>query len=171
MSTRALDAARRIGLRRSRLRRLLPAALAAFALAPLLACTEPRDTPRGAALLLPPEQNRLAVERAFDLWAAGVDPSAQLLAPDVRWSMREADGSVRHRTGGYGVVDVVSLPVPNLPGGAVHVVLHEVRAEDDLVVAIFDILAPDPSGATLSHSFHWTIHMAGGRAVAIVVGS
>lgn len=84
--------------------------------------------------------------------------------------MREADGSVRHRIGGYGVVDVVSLPVPNLPRGAVHVVLHEVRAEDDLVVAIFDILAPGPSGATLSHSFHWTIHMAGGRAVAIVVG-
>lgn len=120
--------------------------------------TEARDTPVET-------RNKAIVQAAFEKWRAGGDVFAELLAPDIVWTI-QGSGPV---AGTYrGLEDFskrASGPLVSRLTGPVVPEVRSIWADGDVVIVRFDGSATTTSGAPYRNQFVWILRMAGGRVV------
>jgi len=110
-------------------------------------------------------RNKAIVKAAFETWRAGGDVFAELLAPNIVWTIR-GSGPV---AGTYrGLEDFsrrASAPLISRLTGPVMPEVRSIWADGDVVIVRFDGSATTTSGAPYRNQFVWILRMNGGRAV------
>ena len=107
-------------------------------------------------------RNEAAVRRAFDNWAKGGNVFADLLAPDVRWTIHGSGPVAGTYIGLEDFVERASSPLisrlvtPLVPS------VHHIWATGDTVIIRFDGSATTTSGAPYANQFVWIFRMANG---------
>lgn len=109
--------------------------------------------------------NKAIVQAAFEKWRAGGDVFAELLAPNIVWTI-QGSGPV---AGTYrGLEDFskrASGPLVSRLTGPVVPEVRSIWADGDVVIVRFDGSATTTSGAPYRNQFVWILRMAGGRVV------
>ena len=110
-------------------------------------------------------RNKAIVQAAFEKWRAGGDVFAELLAPDIVWTI-QGSGPV---AGTYrGLEDFskrASGPLVSRLTGPVVPEVRSIWADGDVVIVRFDGSATTTSGAPYRNQFVWILRMTGGRVV------
>jgi len=109
--------------------------------------------------------NKAIVQAAFEKWRAGGNVFAELLAPDIVWTI-QGSGAV---AGTYrGLEDFskrASGPLVSRLTGPVIPDVRSIWANGDVVIVRFDGSATTTSGAPYRNQFVWILRMTGGRVV------
>jgi ketosteroid isomerase-like protein len=107
-------------------------------------------------------QNEAIVRRAFDNWAKGGNVFAELLAPDVRWTIAGSGPVAGTYVGLKYFVDRASVPLISRLATPIVPKVHHIWAIGDTVIVRFDGSATTTSGAAYANQFVWIFRMANG---------
>jgi uncharacterized protein len=108
-------------------------------------------------------RNEAIVRRAFDNWAKGSsNVFAELLAPDVRWTILGAGPVAGTYFGLKDFVERASAPLVSRLATPIVPKVHHIWAVGDNVIVRFDGAATTTSGAPYANQFVWIFRMANG---------
>jgi len=144
--------------------------MAALGLAGAMAWTVPAFAQYGPA---PGTQQKSSdnleiVRAAFAAWAAGGTRFFDdVLAPDVRWTIRGSGPAARTYVGREHFVREAAAPLTSRLAGPITPTVRHLLADGDLVVAVFDGSAVARDGKPYHNSFVWIFRMKDGRAIEV----
>ena len=104
-------------------------------------------------------RNKETVRQAFEGWRAGNNVFAQLLAPDVVWTIHGSGpvaGTYRSRED---FVERASLPLISRLATPLVPRVHHIWAVDDTVIIRFEASATTTSGGAYGNQFVWIFRM------------
>lgn len=107
-------------------------------------------------------RNEAIVRQAFDNWARGGNVFAQLLAPDVVWTIRGSGPVAGAYSGLEDFVKRASLPLISRLATPLVPKVHAIWAVGDTVIIRFDASASTTSGAPYANQFVWIFQMSNG---------
>lgn len=108
-------------------------------------------------------RNETIVRQTFDNWAEGGNVFAELLAPDIRWTIHGSGTVAGTYTGIDSFVEEASLPLISRLSTPLVPDLHAIWAVDDTVVIRFKGQATTTSGAPYVNQFVWIFRMENGQ--------
>ncbi|MBP1847482.1 ketosteroid isomerase-like protein [Rhizobium petrolearium] len=111
------------------------------------------------------QRNKGIVEAAFEKWRGGTYVFAELLAPDVVWTIHGSGpvaGTYRNQKD---FIEQASLPLTSRLATPVLPEVHDIFADGDTVIIRFDGTATTTSGAPYRNQFVWIFEMKGGLVV------
>ncbi len=111
------------------------------------------------------QRNKAIVEAAFEKWRGGTYVFAELLAPDVVWTIHGSGpvaGTYRNQKD---FVEQASLPLTSRLATPIMPQVHNIFADDDTVIIRFDGTATTTSGAPYRNQFVWILKMKDGLVV------
>ncbi|WP_206668058.1 nuclear transport factor 2 family protein [Teichococcus oryzae] len=132
---------------------------AACALALITASTQPSAMPADAGAS---GRNQAIVVEAFEAWAAGSNVFADLLAPDVAWTVHGSGPAARSYRGRDDFVRQASQPLTSRLATPLVPKIHNIWAGGDTVVVRFEASATTTSGRPYSNQFVWIFRMKDG---------
>lgn len=107
-------------------------------------------------------RNESIVRRAFDNWAKGGNVFAELLAPDVKWTIPGSGPVAGTYIGLKDFVERASVPLVSRLATPIVPKVHHIWAVGDTVIVRFDGSATTTSGAPYANQFVWIFHMTNG---------
>lgn len=107
-------------------------------------------------------RNEAIVRRAFDNWAKGGNVFAELLAPDVRWTILGSGPVAGTYIGLKDFVERASRPLVSRLATPIVPKVHHIWATGDTVIVRFDGSATTTSGAPYANQFVWIFRMTDG---------
>lgn len=139
-------------------RTLLVVSVFAASLAPAQAETASTDGDIAA-------RNEAIVREAFDRWQAGGNVFAELLAPDVIWTIHGSGPVADTYRGVEDFVERAAAPLVSRLAGPLTPEVHDVWAIDDRVIVRFDASGTTTSGNPYNNQFVWILRMEDGSVV------
>jgi ketosteroid isomerase-like protein len=114
------------------------------------------------------DSNIQIIRTAFEAWAAGgADFFEDVLAPDVRWTIRGSGPLARTYVGRDEFVREAAAPLTIRLAGPIKPHLRHLLADGDLVVAVFDGSAVARDGKPYENNFVWIFRMKDKKAVEV----
>ncbi len=110
-------------------------------------------------------RNEATVRKAFEGWTAGGNVFADLLAPDVTWTIHGSGPVAGTYRGIKDFVDRASAPLVSRLATPLRPVVHHIWAKGDRVIVRFDASATTTSGAPYRNRFVWIFKMKDGSVV------
>ncbi len=107
-------------------------------------------------------RNEAIVRQAFDNWVMGGNVFAELLAPNVSWTIRGSGPVARTYIGIEDFVQRGSVPLISRLATPLVPKVHDIWAVGDTVIIRFDGSATTTSGAPYANQFVWIFRMTGG---------
>lgn len=107
-------------------------------------------------------RNEAAVRKAFDNWGKGGNVFAELLAPDVRWTIVGSGPVAGTYNGLKDFVERASMPLVSRLATPIVPNVHHIWATGDTVIIRFDGAATTTSGAPYANQFVWIFWMSNG---------
>lgn len=110
-------------------------------------------------------QNKTIVEAAFEKWRRGTYVFAELLAPDVVWTIHGSGpvaGTYRNQKD---FIEQASRPLTSRLATPVVPEVHDIFADGDTIIIRFDGTATTTSGAPYRNQFVWIFEMKDGLVV------
>ncbi len=107
--------------------------------------------------------NESIVQQAFDNWSKGGNVFAELLAPNVKWTIHGSGPVAGTYTNMEDFIERAAVPLVSRLRGPVVPKVHGIWAVDDTVIIRFDGSATTTSGAPYANQFVWIFRMADGR--------
>lgn len=111
----------------------------------------------------PAARNEAVVRQAFANWSRGGNVFAELLAPDMTWTIHGSGPVAGTYTGVEAFIERAAAPLVSRLATPLVPELHDVWAVGDTVIVRFDGSATTTSGAPYVNQFVWIFRMAGGR--------
>jgi ketosteroid isomerase-like protein len=111
------------------------------------------------------QQNKSIVQAAFDKWREGTYIFAELLAPDVVWTIHGSGpvaGTYRNQED---FIEKASRPLVSRLATPILPEVHNIFADGDTVIIRFDGTATTTSGAPYRNQFVWIFEMKDGLVV------
>ncbi|MBA9035844.1 nuclear transport factor 2 family protein [Rhizobium leguminosarum] len=111
------------------------------------------------------QRNRAIVEAAFEKWREGTYVFAELLAPDVVWTIHGSGpvaGTYRNQKD---FIEQASRPLTSRLATPIAPEVHNIFADGDTVIIRFDGTATTTSGAPYRNQFVWILKMKNGLVV------
>lgn len=111
------------------------------------------------------QRNKAIVEAAFEKWRGGTYVFAELLAPDVVWTIHGSGpvaGTYRNQ---QDFVEQASRPLTCRLATPIVPEVHDIFADGDTIIIRFDGTATTTSGASYSNQFVWILKMKDGLVV------
>ncbi len=105
-------------------------------------------------------RNEAIVRQAFDSWVKGGNVFAELLAPDVRWTIHGSGPVAGTYIGLKDFVERASMPLVSRLAKPIVPKVHNVWAVGDTVIVRFDGSATTTSGAPYVNQFVWIFRMS-----------
>lgn len=124
--------------------------------------------PAHADTIPPPDietQNRTTVRAAFEKWRAGGNIFAELLAPDVVWTIHGSAPVADTYRGVEDFVERASAPLISRLATPLVPRVHHIWADGDTVIIRFDGSATTTSGAPYRNKFVWIFLMKNGAVI------
>lgn len=110
-------------------------------------------------------QNKTIVREAFEKWRAGGNVFAELLAPDVVWTIHGSGPVAGTYRSLEDFVERASVPLISRLATPIVPQVHDIWANGDTVIVRFDGSATTTSGAPYSNQFVWIFRMEDGSVV------
>jgi ketosteroid isomerase-like protein len=110
-------------------------------------------------------RNKSAVQAAFEKWRAGGNVFAELLAPDIVWTIHGSGPVAGTYRGLEDFTRRASAPLVSRLTGPIIPEVRSIWADGNVVIVRFDGSATTTSGAPYRNQFVWILRMDGGRAV------
>lgn len=110
-------------------------------------------------------QNKTIVREAFEKWRAGGNLFAELLAPDVVWTIPGSDPVAGTYRSVEDFVERASAPLISRLATPLVPEVHDIWADGDTVIVRFDGSATTTSGAPYNNQFVWIFRMKNGSVV------
>ena len=107
-------------------------------------------------------RNEAIVRQAFDKWAEGGNVFAELLAPDVRWTIPGSGPVAGTYIGLKDFVERASAPLVSRLATPIVPTVRHIWAIGDTVIIRFDGSATTTSGAPYANQFVWIFRMSNG---------
>jgi ketosteroid isomerase-like protein len=107
-------------------------------------------------------RNEAIVRQAFDNWRAGGNVFAELLAPDIRWTVHGSGPVAGTYTGIEDFVERAAAPLTSRLVTPIVPEVHDIWASGDTVIVRFDGSATTTSGAPYANQFVWIFRMSDG---------
>lgn len=107
-------------------------------------------------------RNEAVVRKAFDNWVKGGSVFAELLAPDVRWTIFGSGPVAGTYLGLKDFVERASMPLISRLATPIVPKVHHIWAIGDTVIIRFDGTATTTSGASYANQFVWIFRMSNG---------
>jgi uncharacterized protein len=107
-------------------------------------------------------RNEAVVRQAFDGWLTGGNVFAELLAPDVRWTIHGSSPVATTYTSIEDFVERAAAPLTSRLATPIVPEVHGVWASGDTVIIRFDGSATTTSGAPYTNQFVWIFRMTDG---------
>ncbi|WP_420142111.1 nuclear transport factor 2 family protein [Sphingomonas sp.] len=114
---------------------------------------------------VPEKTNKAIVQAAFEKWRAGGDVFAELLAPDIVWTIHGSGPVAGTYRGLEDFTRRASAPLVSRLAGPIIPEVRSIWADGDVVIVRFDGSATTTSGAPYRNQFVWILRMKAGRAV------
>ena len=111
------------------------------------------------------QQNKTVVEAAFEKWRGGTYVFAELLAPDVVWTIHGSGPVAGTYTNQRDFVEQASRPLTSRLATPIVPEVHDIFADEDTIIIRFDGTATTTSGAPYSNQFVWILKMKDGLVV------
>lgn len=111
------------------------------------------------------QQNKAIVEAAFEKWRGGTYVFAELLAPDVNWTIHGSGPVAGTYTNQRDFVEQASRPLTSRLATPVVPQVHDIFADGDTIIIRFDGTATTTSGAPYRNQFVWIFEMKDGLVV------
>lgn len=146
-------------------RALLLATVAFTTIAPAGAEATATDARAENRAMITETQNAATVRAAFETWRDGGNVFAELLAPDVVWTIHGSGPVAGTYRGLEDFVTRASAPLVTRLATPVVPEVHDIFADGDTVIIRFDGAATTTSGAPYRNQFVWIFRMAGGAVV------
>ncbi|GGB04901.1 hypothetical protein GCM10011491_36290 [Brucella endophytica] len=108
-------------------------------------------------------RNEAIVRQAFDKWQAGGNVFAELLAPDIKWTIHGSGPVARTYTGLEDFTKNASGPLVSRLATPITPRVHNIWTSGDAVIVRFDGTATTTSGEPYNNQFVWIFRMADGR--------
>lgn len=111
------------------------------------------------------QRNKAVVEAAFEKWRGGTYVFAELLAPDVVWTIHGSGpvaGTYRNQKD---FIEQASRPLTSRLATPIAPEVHNIFADGDTVIIRFDGTATTTSGAPYRNQFVWILKMKNGLVV------
>ncbi|MBX4870376.1 nuclear transport factor 2 family protein [Rhizobium bangladeshense] len=111
------------------------------------------------------QRNKAIVEAAFEKWRGGTYVFAELLAPDVVWTIHGSGpvaGTYRNQKD---FIERASRPLTSRLATAIMPEVHNIFADGDTIIIRFDGTATTTSGAPYRNQFVWIFKMKDGLVV------
>lgn len=111
------------------------------------------------------QKNKSVVQAAFDKWREGTYIFAELLAPDVVWTIHGSGpvaGTYRNQED---FIEKASRPLVSRLATPILPEVHNIFADGDTVIIRFDGTATTTSGAPYRNQFVWIFEMKDGLVV------
>ncbi|APO76024.1 NTF2 domain-containing protein [Rhizobium etli 8C-3] len=110
-------------------------------------------------------QNRAIVEAAFEKWRGGTYVFAELLAPDVVWTIHGSGPVAGTYRSQKDFIEQASRPLTSRLATPVVPEVHDIFADGDTIIIRFDGTATTTSGAPYRNQFVWIFEMKDGLVV------
>ncbi|CCV13944.1 nuclear transport factor 2 family protein [Mesorhizobium sp. STM 4661] len=110
-------------------------------------------------------RNKAIVRAAFEKWRAGTYVFAELLAPDVVWTIHGSGPVAGTYRSQKDFVERASVPLTSRLSTPVLPEVHNIFADGDMVIIRFDGSATTTSGAPYRNQFVWIFRMKDGSVV------
>lgn len=110
-------------------------------------------------------KNHAIVSEAFEKWQAGESVFAELLVPDVVWTIHGSGPVAGTYRSLEDFVSRASAPLLNRLATPLVPDVHDIWAEGTKVIIRFDGAATTTSGAPYNNQFVWIFQMEDGRVV------
>ncbi|MBH0239033.1 nuclear transport factor 2 family protein [Methylobrevis albus] len=146
-------------------RAMLLASVFAAGLGPAHAGTPAPDPRVENRNLIMETQNTATVRAAFEAWQAGGNVFADLLAPDVVWTIHGSGPVAGTYRGLDDFVSRASAPLVTRLSTPIVPEVHDIFADGDTVIVRFDGAATTTSGAPYRNQFVWIFRMDDGVVV------
>ncbi|MXN50626.1 nuclear transport factor 2 family protein [Shinella sp. AETb1-6] len=111
------------------------------------------------------QRNKAIVEAAFEKWRGGTYVFAELLAPDVVWTIHGSGPVAGIYRNQKDFVEQASLPLTSRLAAPIMPQVHNIFADGDTVIIRFDGTATTTSGAPYRNQFVWILEMKDGLVV------
>ncbi|MCQ1781472.1 nuclear transport factor 2 family protein [Neorhizobium galegae] len=111
------------------------------------------------------QRNKAVVEAAFEKWRGGTYVFAELLAPDVVWTIHGSGpvaGTYRNQKD---FIEQASRPLTSRLATPIAPEVHNIFGDGDTVIIRFDGTATTTSGAPYRNQFVWILNMKNGLVV------
>jgi ketosteroid isomerase-like protein len=110
-------------------------------------------------------QNKIIVREAFEKWRAGGNLFAEILAPDVVWTIPGSDPVAGTYRSVEDFVKQASAPLISRLATPLVPEVRNILADGDMVLVRFDGSATTTSGAPYNNQFVWIFRMEDGSVV------
>lgn len=110
------------------------------------------------------KRNKAIVQAAFAKWRAGGNVFAELLAPDIVWTIHGSGPVAGTYHGLEDFTRRASAPLVSRLNGPVMPEVRSIWADGDVVIVRFAGSATTTSGAPYRNQFVWILRMNAGRA-------
>jgi ketosteroid isomerase-like protein len=110
-------------------------------------------------------RNKATVKAAFEKWRAGGDVFAELLSPEIVWTIHGSGPVAGTYRGLEDFSQRASAPLVSRLRGPIMPEVRSIWADGDAVIVRFDGSATTTSGAPYRNQFVWILQMNGGRVV------
>jgi ketosteroid isomerase-like protein len=108
------------------------------------------------------------VRAAFEAWAAGGTTFFNdVLAPDVRWTIRGSGPAARTYIGRENFVREAAAPLNARLSGAIKPTIRHLLGDGDVVIAVWDGAAVARDGKPYGNNFVWIFRMQDGKATEV----
>ncbi|MDQ6436471.1 nuclear transport factor 2 family protein [Mesorhizobium sp. LHD-90] len=104
-------------------------------------------------------RNETIVREAFDNWRAGGNVFAELLAPDIKWTIHGSGPVAGTYVGVEDFVERAAAPLTSRLATPIVPEVHGIWASGDTVIVRFDGSATTTSGAPYTNQFAWIFRM------------
>ncbi|MGC6399001.1 nuclear transport factor 2 family protein [Sphingomonas sp. FW199] len=111
------------------------------------------------------QRNAATVRAAFDQWKAGGDVFAELLAPDVVWTIHGSGPVAGTYSGRDELIDRASTPLVTRLATPIVPKVHRIVADGGTVIVRFSGAATTRSGEPYRNEFVWIFRMRNNRVV------
>ncbi|KRE17518.1 ketosteroid isomerase [Bosea sp. Root381] len=110
-------------------------------------------------------RNETIVREAFDKWRSGGNVFADLLSPDLVWTIHGSGPVAGTYRGLKDFVERASVPLVSRLATPLTPTVHHIWSGGDRIVIRFDATATTTSGAPYSNQFVWIFRMNDGAVV------
>ena len=111
------------------------------------------------------QRNKAIVEAAFKKWRGGTYVFAELLAPDVVWTIHGSGPVAGTYLNQKDFIEQASRPLTSRLATPIAPEVHNIFADGDTVIIRFDGTATTMSGSPYRNQFVWIIKMKDGLVV------
>lgn len=110
-------------------------------------------------------RNETIVREAFDRWRSGANVFAELLSPDLVWTIHGSGPVAGTYRGLEDFVERASVPLVSRLATPLVPNVHHIWSSGDRIIVRFDASATTTSGAPYSNQFVWIFRMDKGAVV------